>query len=333
MRVSQWCLGAMMFGKRGNRDYTSYERIVHRSLEAEINFVDTADVYSAGESEQILGAALKGRRENVILATKCFNPMGKDLNRRGGSRRWIVQAVEESLSRLDTDYIDLYQLHRLDPAVELEESLSAMDDLVRQGKIRYVGTSTARAEQIVEAHWIAERRGFDPIRCEQPPYSIFSRAIEASVLPTCQRYGMGVMTWSPLNAGWLSGKYSRDQVKPEGTRSAQNALFPQWWDWDAPAVRRKFDLLDELKKLAAKAGLSLIDLSLAFATEHPAVTSAIIGPRTEAQLEEMLAGTGTCLTSDVLDRIDELVPPGSDVDPSNSAEINLDLTRPANRRR
>ena len=323
----------MMFGQRGNRDYAACERIIHRSLDAGINFIDTADTYSSGESEQIVGAALKGRRENVILATKCFNPMGKDPNRRGGSRRWIVQAVEESLQRLDTDYIDLYQLHRIDPAVELEESLSAMDDLVRQGKIRYVGTSTARAEQIVEAHWIAERRGFDPIRCEQPPYSIFSRSIEAAVLPTCKRYGMGVIAWSPLNAGWLAGKYQRDQAPAEGTRAAIKGPFPEWWNWDAPAVQRKFDLLDELQKLAGDAGVPLLHLALAFVIEHPAITSAIIGPRTEEQLEEMLPGVSLRLSSEVLDRIDELVPPGSDVDPSNSAEINPELSRPANRRR
>ena len=323
----------MMFGSGGNRDLAECERMIHRSLDAGVNFIDTADVYSNGESEQIVGAAIKGRRDSLVIATKCFNPMGKDPNRRGGSRRWITQAVEESLQRLGTDYIDLYQLHRLDPAVDLEESLSAMEDLVRQGKIRYVGTSTARAEQIVEARWIAEKRGFDPIRCEQPPYSIFSRSVEAGVLPTCKRYGMGVIAWSPLNAGWLAGKYRRDEAPAEGTRAAKKRAFPSWWDWDSPLVQRKFDLLDELHKLAADAGLPLIHLALAFVTEHPAITSAIIGPRTEEQLTEMLPGADVRLSAEVLDRIDELAPPGSDVDPSNNVEINLDLSRPASRRR
>jgi aryl-alcohol dehydrogenase-like predicted oxidoreductase len=204
--VSEYALGTMMLGAWGNTDHDDCVRIVHRALDAGINFVDTADVYAAGESEEIVGKALKGRRDDVVLATKFFNSMGPDANHGGNSRRWIIRAVEDSLRRLGTDHIDLYQVHRPDPATDIDETLGALSDLVRSGKVRAVGCSTFPAEQLVEAQWTAERRGHVRLRTEQPPYSMLARGAEAAVLPTAQRYGMGVLTWGPLSAGWLSGR-------------------------------------------------------------------------------------------------------------------------------
>src|SRR5436190_4946877 len=214
IKVSPYCLGAMMFGAWGNPDHEDSIRIIHAALDGGINFVDTADVYSAGESEEIVGKALRGRRDDVVLATKAHSPMGEDPNMRGNSRRWIVREVENSLRRLQTDYIDLYQAHRPDSATDIEETLSALSDLVHAGKIRVIGTSTFPAHEIVEAQWVAEKRGHERVRCEQPPYSIFVRSIEKDVLPTCQKYGMGVIPWSPLAGGWLSGKYRRGMAQP-----------------------------------------------------------------------------------------------------------------------
>src|ERR671937_2292179 len=208
--VSKLCLGAMMFGAWGNEDHEDSIRIIHRALDAGVNFVDTADVYSQGESEEIVGKALAGRRDDVVLATKVHGRMGDDPNRAGNSRRWIVREVEESLRRLRTDWIDLYQIHRPDPDTDVDETLGALTDLVRAGKIRYLGTSTFPAHEIVEAQWVAERRGRGRFVCEQPPYSLLARGIEADVLPVCQKYGLGVITWSPLNGGWLSGSYTTD---------------------------------------------------------------------------------------------------------------------------
>ena len=210
IQVSRYCLGAMMFGAWGNRDHDDSIKIIHTALDAGINFIDTADVYSGGESEEIVGKALKGRRDEVVLATKFVAPMSEDSNHRGSSRRWIMREVEDSLRRLDTDHIDLYQAHRPDPSTDIDDTLGALSDLVHQGKVRVIGSSTYPAEQIVEAQWVAERRGRERFRCEQPPYSIFVRGIETSVLPTCQKYGMGVIPWSPLAGGWLTGRYRKD---------------------------------------------------------------------------------------------------------------------------
>jgi aryl-alcohol dehydrogenase-like predicted oxidoreductase len=312
--VSQLCLGAMMFGAFGNPDHDESVRIIHRALDAGINFIDTADVYSGGESEEIVGKALAGgRRENVVLATKVGLPFGEDPNRRGTSRRWITEAVEGSLRRLGTDWIDLYQVHRLDPAVDIDETLGALSDLVHAGKIRAFGASTVAASEIVEAQWTAERRGRERLRTEQPPYSILARAIEYDVLPTCLRYGMGVLTYSPLAGGWLSGKYRKGQEISGPGSAARAQRFPETYNATAPENAAKLDAADALGALADEAGMTLIQMAIAFVTHHPAVTSAIVGPRTMDHLESYLAADGIDLPSDLLDRIDEIVPPGHTV--------------------
>jgi aryl-alcohol dehydrogenase-like predicted oxidoreductase len=329
IQVSRYCLGAMMFGAWGNRDHDDCIRIIHHALDEGINFIDTADVYSVGESEEIVGKALKGRRDSVVLATKFVSPMGEDTNQRGASRRWIMHEVETSLRRLDTDYIDLYQAHRPDPTVELEETLGALSDLVHQGKVRVIGSSTYPAELIVEAQWAAEQRGRERFRCEQPPYSIFVRGIETAVLPTCRKYGMGVIPWSPLAGGWLTGKYRKGDPTPTTGRAAR---IPDRFRFDLPENQRKLDLVEELLKLAADAGVSLTHLSMAFVLEHPAVTSAIIGPRTMDQLTDVLAGADVQLSQDVLDRIDELVPPGTNLNAADSGYQPPTLRRSQRRR-
>ena len=330
MSVSHLCLGAMMFGAIGNRDHDESVRIIGTALDHGINFVDTADVYSAGESETIVGRALKGRRDEVVLATKFHGRMGEDPNAAGNSRRWIIREVENSLRRLDTDWIDLYQVHRPDPGCDVDETLSALSDLIHQGKVRAIGTSTFPAEEIVEAHWVAERRGRERFRCEQPPYSIFVRGIERSVLPTCERYGMGVIVWGPLNSGWLSGRYRKGADVPSTGRAAR---MPQRFDPSVPANARKLDLVEQLEQVAADAGVSLTHLALAFTTSHPAVTSAIIGPRTMEQLDDLRAGADVVLDDATLDRIDELVPPGTDVNPVDVGWSPPSVADPRRRRR
>jgi aryl-alcohol dehydrogenase-like predicted oxidoreductase len=333
IRVSRFCLGAMMFGAMGNRDEAECVRIVHAALDAGVNFVDTADAYSAGESERIVGKALAGRRDRVVLATKCFFPTGRDVNEGGGSRRWIVRAVEESLRRLGTDWIDVYQLHRRDFAADLEESLAAMHTLREQGKIRVVGMSATPAETIVEAQWISERRALARVRSEQCIYSIFARGVEAAVLPTCRRYGLGVMVYAPLGGGWLAGKYRRG-VEPEpGSRSQGFFARTGRWDPARPEVQRKYDLVEALAALAAEAGVPLAHLAMGFATEHPAVSSAIVGPRTLAQAEELLGGLEVRLAPEVLDRIDALVAPGADLDARDTTASNPALEQLGERRR
>jgi aryl-alcohol dehydrogenase-like predicted oxidoreductase len=329
IQVSRYCLGAMMFGAFGNRDHDECIRIIHHALDEGINFIDTADVYSAGESEEIVGKALKDRRDTVVLATKFVAPMGEDTNQRGASRRWIMHEVENSLRRLDTDYIDLYQAHRPDPTVDLEETLGALSDLVHQGKVRAIGSSTYPAELIVEAQWAAEERGRERFRCEQPPYSIFARGVETAVLPTCRKYGMGVIPWSPLAGGWLTGKYRKGDPTPTTGRAA---LIPDRFRFDLPENQRKLDLVEELLKLAADAGVSLTHLSMAFVLEHPAVTSAIIGPRTMEQLTDVLGGADVLLSQDVLDRIDDLVPPGTNVNAADAGYQPPSLRRSQRRR-
>ena len=319
LRVSRYCLGAMMFGAMGNRDEGECIRIVHAALDAGVNFVDTADAYSSGESERILAKALSGRRDKVVLATKCFFPTGRDPNEGGGSRRWIVRAVEESLRRLETDWIDVYQLHRRDPLTDLEESLEAMHTLREQGKIRVVGTSATPAEAIVEAQWIAEKRGIARVRSEQCIYSIVARGAERAVLPACRRYGLGVMVYAPLGGGWLTGKYRRGAQAPEGSRSLGFWNRTGRWDAERSEVQRKYDLVEALEALAKEAGLPLPHLAMAFASEHPGVSSAIVGPRTFAQAEELLRGLELTLTPDLLDRIDALAAPGADLDPRDTS--------------
>jgi aryl-alcohol dehydrogenase-like predicted oxidoreductase len=309
--VSQMCLGAMMFGAFGNSDHDDAIKIIQRALDAGINFIDTADGYSAGESEVILGQALAGgRRESVVLAVKFGVPFDEDPNHRGASRRWITEAVEGSLRRLQTDWIDLYQVGVPDRNTDIDETLSALSDLVHAGKIRSFGASKVPASEIVEAQWTAERRGHERFRTEQPPYSMLTRAIEYDVLPACLRHGMGVMTYSPLAGGWLSGRYRKGQVVSGPGSAARSRRFPGAYDSANPANAAKLDAADALGALADEAGISLIQMAVAFATRHPAVTSAIIGPRTMDHLDAYLAADGIDLPSDLLDRIDQIVPPG-----------------------
>lgn len=334
IHVSRHCLGAMMFGAMGNRDHAECISMIHRSFDAGINFIDTADAYSQGESETIVGKALAGRRDDVVLATKFYNKMGDDPNRQGGSRRWIVRAVEESLERLGTDYIDLYQIHRFDERTALEETMAALDDLVRSGKVRAIGSSMFPPDRIVEAQALAGRRGLQKFRCEQPWYSIFVREIERLVLPACERYGMGAIVWSPLDGGWLTGRYRSRADIVGGTRvDMMKRMFKNEYG-DLRAVEdKKFALVEALLGLAREAGISLTHLAMAFATEHPAVTSVIIGPRTPEQLEDVLACADLCLDEATLDAIDELVAPGTNVNPRDTGMVRLSGMSSSRRRR
>lgn len=329
--VSRLTLGAMNFGAWANQDHDDAVRIIHAALDAGINVVDTADVYSDGENEQIVGRALRGRRDDVVLASKFHGPRGEDPNRRGNSRRWIVRAVEESLTRLGTDHIDLYQAHRPDPDVDLDETVGALSDLVRQGKIRYFGTTTFEAHQLVQAQWVAQQRGYQRPATEQPPYSILARAAERAVLPVAQEYGLGVLPWSPLAGGWLSGRYrpGADDT-PTSTRLARQ---PHRHDPALTANQHKRAAAEELAKLADDAGLTVAHLAIAFVLEHPAVSSVIIGPRTREQLDQLLGAVEVRLSDDVLDRIDEIVPPGTTLSAADEGYQPPSITDPATRRR
>jgi aryl-alcohol dehydrogenase-like predicted oxidoreductase len=328
--VSPLCLGAMMFGAWGNPDHDECIAIIHRALDAGINFIDTADVYARGESEEIVGKALRGRRDDVVLATKVHGTMGDDPNQFGNSRRWIVREVEDSLRRLGTDHIDLYQIHRPEPDTDIDDTLGALTDLVRAGKVRYIGSSTFPPSQIVEAQWTAERRGRERFVCEQPPYSILARGVEAEVLPLAQQYGMGVIPWSPLAGGWLSGKWRKGEDAPQSSRAAR---MPARYDLSKADNQRKLDAADALAVLAEEAGLSLVHLALAFVLEHPGVTAPIIGPRTMEQLETQLGAADVTLSPDVLDRIDEIVPPGTNLSAVDAGWTNPMLAAERRRRR
>jgi aryl-alcohol dehydrogenase-like predicted oxidoreductase len=329
-KVSPLCLGAMMFGDWGNPDRDEGIRIIHRALDAGVNFIDTADVYSRGGSEEIVGKALSGgKRDNVVLATKVHGTMGDDPNEFGNSRRWIIKEVENSLRRLGTDWIDLYQIHRPEADTDIDETLGALTDLVRAGKVRYIGSSTFPASQIVEAQWVAEKRGRERFVCEQPPYSILVRGIENDVLPTCRRYGMGVIPWSPLAGGWLSGRYRKGAELPKSLRAER---IPSRYDMSLPGNQRKLEAADALAQLAEQAGMTLIEMALAFVIRHPAVTAAIIGPRTMEHLESQLTAADVQLSDDVLDRIDEIVAPGLNLAEGDSGWQNPAL-EPAARRR
>jgi aryl-alcohol dehydrogenase-like predicted oxidoreductase len=330
VRVSPLCLGAMMFGAWGNPDHDESTRIIHRALDDGINFIDTADVYSRGESEEIVGKALAdGRRDNVILATKVHGTMGDDPNEFGNTRRWIIREVENSLRRLRTDWIDLYQIHRPEADTAIDETLGALTDLVRAGKVRYIGSSTFPASQIVEAQWVAEKRDRERFVCEQPPYSILVRAVENDVLPTCQRHGMGVIPWSPLAGGWLSGRYRLGTDMPSSRRAQ---MLPSRYDMSLPGNQRKLEAADALGQLADESGMSLIEMALAWVIRHPAVTAAIIGPRTMAHLESQLPAADVRLSDEVLDRIDEIVPPGTNFNPGDGGWQNPALEPSARRR-
>jgi aryl-alcohol dehydrogenase-like predicted oxidoreductase len=304
IKVSPYCLGAMMFGKGGNPDHDECIRIIHKALDFGINFVDTADRYSAGESEEIVGKGLKGRRDRIVLATKVHGPMGDDPNMQGNSRRWITRAVEDSLRRLQTAYIDLYQIHRPAADTDIEETLSVLTDLMRAGKVRAIGSSTFPVSEIVEAQWVAERRGLARFRTEQPPFSILDCGIERDMLPTCQRYGMGVIVWSPLSEGMLTGRYRKGQPLPDSLRVKY--FYKQMTD------ERNLDAVEQLIPIAQGAGLSLTHMALGFVMAHPVVTSAILGPRTMQHLDDLLAGAEVRLNDDLLNQIDLIVPPGVD---------------------
>src|SRR3954452_1899069 len=324
VKVSPLCLGAMMFGAWGNPDHDESIAIIHAALDAGVNFIDTADGYGTGEAEEIVGKALAaGRRDDVVLATKFHNAMGEDPNQRGNSRRWIMGAVEDSLRRLNTEWIDLYQVHRPDPGTDIEETLSALSDLVRQGKVLYIGSSTFPASQIVEAQWTARERNLERFVTEQPPYSILVRGIEADVLPTCARHGMAVMSYSPLAGGWLSGRWRKDTGQASSSRAGR---LPERFDLANPYNQRKLDAVEDLAQLAQQAGLTLIQLAIAFANAHPATAAPLIGPRTMDQLQTQLDAADVVLSTDLLDRINEIVPPGVPINPADSSFNNPALT-------
>jgi aryl-alcohol dehydrogenase-like predicted oxidoreductase len=322
IKVSPYALGALALGTPvGNADHDDSVRIIHKALDAGINFLDTSDTY--GDSEVVVGKALKGRRDSVVLATKFGRPAGDDPNHQGASRRWIMTAVENSLRRLQTDYIDLYQVHRPDPSTDIEETLSALSDLIHSGKVRAVGTSALPASDIIEAQWIAERRGLERFRTDQPPYSILSRGIEREVLPIAQRYGMGILVWGPLGQGMLTGRVRKGQQTDLRRAGLLKALNDE----------RRIDAVEQLIPLAEKAGLPMTHLALAFAIAHPDVTSAIIGPHTTEQLDDLLASADVTLTDDILDQIDEIVPPGTDVGTLDQAYLSPALQNSSLRRR
>ncbi|WP_432571110.1 aldo/keto reductase [Kineococcus sp. SYSU DK005] len=330
LMVSPYCLGTMMFGDAGNKNEDDCVRIIHRALDAGINFVDTADVYGGfGATERIVGKALRGRRDEVVLATKFSGPMGPGANERGSSRHWVTTAVEGSLRRLQVDHIDLYQLHHPDPQTDIEETLAALDVLLRSGKVRAIGHSNLPATDIVEAQWIAERRGLARFRTEQPTYSLLNRGIERDVLPVCQKYGLGTLTWSPLAMGLLTGKYRNTNAANAANVSAARAF----WVPRHMSDPDKHAAVEELAAVADAAGISLTHLAMAFAVAHPGVTAAIIGPRTIDQLQDLLAGAGTILDDATLDRIDEIVLPGLDVGPMDVSYSPPHLSEPGRRRR
>ena len=332
IKVSPLCLGGMMLGWWGENDYAASEKLILRAVDAGINFIDTADMYAGGQSEEFIGECLArhGLRDRIVLATKVHFPMGDDPNQGGNGRRWILRAVDDSLRRLRTDWIDVYQLHRPDPAVDIDETLGALTDLVRAGKVRHIGTSTFPAHRIAEARRVAEQRGRGRFAPEQPPYSLLVRGVEADVLPLCQEYGMGVLAWSPLAGGWLTGRYRAGRELPVSRRAP---LLPERYDMALPENRRKLELTERLAVLAEESGLTLIEMALAFVIRHPGVTSAIIGPRTMDHLESQLGAAGVRLSDDVLDRIDEIVPPGTTVNPADAGYRPPELDNPALRRR
>ena len=322
IRVSPYALGALMFATSvGNPDPDDSARIIHRALDAGINLIDTSDAY--GDSEEVVGKALRGHRDDVVLATKVSRPMGQDPNHQGTSRRWIMTEVENSLRRLQTDHIDLYQIHRLDPETDIEETLSALSDLIHSGKVRAIGSSNTPPSDIVEAQWVAERRGYERFRTEQPAYSILNRAIESEVLPIAQRYGMGVVTWGPLGQGLLTGRIRKGQETDVRRARMLGALNDE----------HRIEVVEQLIPLAAEAGLPLTHLAMAFTIAHPGVTSALLGARTMEQFEGLLAGIEVTLSDDILDRIDEIVPPGTDIGTLDQAYLPPALQRPHLRRR
>jgi len=329
VQASTLALGAMNFGAIGDTSQDEATAIVDAALDAGINLIDTADWYSQGQSEEMLGKAIAGRRDDIVLATKANMPMSDERNHQGSSRRWLVSALDDSLRRLGVDHVDLYQIHRWDPATSDEETLSALTDLQRAGKIRYFGSSTFPAYRIVQAQWAARENRTSRYVTEQPAYSILQRGIEAHVLPVTQEYGMGVLAWSPLASGWLSGAIRADRE----ISTSRSGKRPQWYDLDIPANRAKLDAVEKLAAVADAAGLTMIQLALGFVTAHPGVTSAIIGPRTIDHLRSQLAAADTVLAADVLDAVDAIVAPGVDLAPHEKHDTPPALLDPALRRR
>jgi aryl-alcohol dehydrogenase-like predicted oxidoreductase len=327
IKVSPYALGTLMLGASiGNPDHEDSIRLIHQALDAGINLIDTADAYSLppeGASEIVVGKALKGRRDDVVLATKFGRPMGEDPNQQGTSRRWIMRAVENSLRRLQTDYIDVYQIHRLDSETDIEETLSALSDLIHSGKVRAIGSSNTPASDIVDAQWVAERRGLERFRTEQPPYSILNRRIESEVLPTAQRFGMGILVWGPLGQGMLTGRARRGQQTDLRRAPLMAAMSNE----------RRLDAVEALISLAEDVRLPLAHLAMAFAIAHPGVTSALVGPRTREQLDDLIGGFDVTLSDEILDRIDEIVPPGTEVSALDQAYVPVALRSPRLRRR
>ena len=329
VQVSTLSLGAMNFGAIGQTTQENATAIVDAALEAGVNLIDTADFYSQGESEEMVDRAIAGRRDDVVLATKAFLPMGEQRNHRGASRRWLVSALDSSLRRLGVDHVDLYQVHRWDPTTTDEETLSALTDLQRGGKIRYFGSSTFPAYRIVEGQWAARERNLGRYVTEQLHYSILNRGAETDVLPVTENHGLGVLVWSPLSSGWLSGAVRAGQE----ITTHRSSVMPQRFDLDVPANRAKLDVVEQLAKLTAEGGLTMIQLALGFVTSHPGVTTAIIGPRTMDHLESQLAAADTVLSADVLDAIDAIVAPGVDLSPEEKIDTRQSISDASLRRR
>jgi aryl-alcohol dehydrogenase-like predicted oxidoreductase len=330
VKVSPFCLGSASLGAWGNSDHDEVIRLIHRALDSGINFVDTADIYSGGEAETIIGKALADRRDDVFLATKFHAPMGDGPNQSGNSRRWVMQEVDSSLRRLGTDWIDLYQVHFSDPTTDIDETLGALTDLVRAGKVRYIGSSNTGAHQIVEAEWTAEKRARERFVCHQPPYSILVRGIENTVLPTCEKYGLGVISYSPLTGGWLSGKYVKGKELPVSSRVG---FLPDQYDISSPGNQAKLEAADALGALARESGLPLPHLAIAFVLSHRAISSVIVGPRTKEQFDELIGAADVKLYAAVLDRIDEIVPPGTTLNPVDGGYQSPALSDSSLRRR
>ncbi|MFE9773676.1 aldo/keto reductase [Streptomyces sp. NPDC005931] len=329
VQISSLALGAMNFGRIGRTTQEEATAIVDAALEGGINLIDTADMYGAGESEEMVGKAIAGRRDDIVLATKASMPMGEERNHRGTSRRWLVTALDDSLRRLGVDHVDLYQIHRWDPNTSDEETLSALTDLQRAGKIRSFGSSTFPAHRIVQAQWAAREHHLGRYVTEQPSYSILQRGIESHVLPVTEEYGLGVLVWSPLASGWLSGavRAGRDIT------TSRSSFMPERFDTSLPFNRARLDAVERLAGIADAAGLTMIQLALGFVTAHPAVTSALIGPRTPDHLTAQLAAADTVLSADVLDAIDAVVPPGTDLAPHEKFDTPPALLDPSLRRR
>ncbi|UUU23702.1 aldo/keto reductase [Streptomyces sp. DSM 40750] len=329
VQVSSLALGAMNFGRIGRTTQDEATALVDAALEAGINLIDTADMYSDGESEEMVGKAIAGRRDDIVLATKAGMPMGDERNHRGGSRRWLVTELDNSLRRLGVDHVDLYQIHRWDPATSDEETLSALTDLQRAGKIRYFGSSTFPAHRIVQAQWAAREHHLGRYVTEQPSYSILQRGIEAHVLPVTEEYGLGVLVWSPLASGWLSGAVRAGRE----VTTSRSAFMPERFDVTLPFNRARLDAVEQLAEVADEAGLTMIQLALGFVIAHPAVTSALIGPRTSDHLRAQLAAADTELPADVLDAIDAIVAPGTDLAAHEKYDTPPALLDPSARRR